>query len=316
MTLVPGDSALALASLNDHVLRARAIQFATHYEADNLALLTRAYMLHGSRQAASTSPRTLKAYDTGVRVYVRWAQDGGANILKVTGREAGRFVAFLQVGSDTQGPLSPNSVGLRLSAVRALYRALSWAGAESNAAFAALQVRGEVTPGVVINPPYGEELEGVLAVLPERERLLLLLCSHAGLRISEALAVRRADVMVMPGGRARLQVVGKGGKRRVVPLGRRVREAALSQSPLPGGALFEWNYDQAVYRLRKGFRAAGVGAAWRGFHAARKASATRLYGLSKDFTRVSVFLGHGSVDVTRRYVALPEGDVSDLLEDF
>ena len=64
------------------------------------------------------------------------------------------------------------------------------------------------------------------------------------------------------------------------------------------------------------FRAAGHGDAWRGFHAARKHSGTRLYRATRDFTRVGVFLGHASVDTTRRYGALEENEVQNEVEDF
>ena len=80
--------------------------------------------------------------------------------------------------------------------------------------------------------------------------------------------------------------------------------------------LFHWTYSQAAYRMRKASAAAGHADFWRGFHAARKSSGTRLYQKVGDFTRVAVFLGHSSVDTTRKYVAVADHDVSAEVEDF
>ncbi|WP_369814993.1 hypothetical protein [Deinococcus sp. Leaf326] len=41
-----------------------------------------------------------------------------------------------------------------------------------------------------------------------------------------------------------------------------------------------------------------------------------LYEATGDFTRVSLFLGHASVDTTRRYVAVRRNDVAAEVEDF
>ena len=77
------------------------------------------------------------------------------------------------------------------------------------------------------------------------------------------------------------------------------REALAGLVPVDtDGRLFSWTYAQAAYRMRQATRAAGWPGSWRGFHAARKYGGTRLYGRVKDFTRVSLFLGHASVGIT------------------
>ena len=95
----------------------------------------------------------------------------------------------------------------------------------------------------------------------------------------------------------------------------RVRRGLGALSPVSAeGHFFDWDYGQATYRAAKAFRAAGF--EWRGFHAARKHSGTRLYQATKDFTRVGLFLGHASVDTTRRYVAVLDNDVAPEVEDW
>ena len=154
------------------------------------------------------------------------------------------------------------------------------------------------------------EIDAVLEHCELRLAALILLCSHAGLRVSEALSTTTGDIQ----GRS-LVVHGKGGKVRRVPLGARVRQALGSLSPVDAdGNYFDWDYGQATYRAGKAFKAAGF--EWRGFHAARKHSGTRLYQATKDFTRVGLFLGHSSVDTTRRYVAVQDNDVANEVEEW
>ncbi len=315
MTLVPYSGALALSNLTDQALRVRAVDAASRYDAELLVTVTHGYMTTASRKGARTSPKTLEAYALAVRDFVPWAKESGVTLLRPGRRDGGRYVAWLQTretqGRGKRGQLSASTVAQYVAGVRALYRALRWAGATEAQPFEDAHVPPDPTPGIVRNPPYRQEVDAALERCDPRLAALLLLCAHAGLRISEALGVATADIQD-----GRLTVRGKGGKRRIVPLGRRVRAALAAVPPLdPEGHLFNWNYHQAAYRLQKAFWAAGVGDTWRGFHAARKHSGTRLYGATRDFTRVGLFLGHASVDTTRRYVAVQEDDLASEVEN-
>ncbi|MBB5365219.1 tyrosine-type recombinase/integrase [Deinococcus humi] len=316
MTLVRSGDTLALTNLSDQALRVRAVEAASTYDVETLVQVTWAYMTAGSRKGARTSPKTLAAYRLAVRDFVPWAQEHGVQLLRPGRRDGGRYVAQLQTrpsqGRGRRGTLSASTVAQYVAGARALYRALSWAGATDAQPFQDAHVPPDPTPGIVKNPPYMREIDEVLQHCEPRLATLLLLCAHAGLRVSEALSVKTADIQGTT-----LTVHGKGGKIRRVPLGKRVRAAIAGLPPLRAdGALFIWTYHQAKYRMSTAFRAAGQGHAWRGFHAARKHSGTRLYRATRDFTRVGLFLGHASVDTTRRYVALEENDVQSEVEDF
>ncbi|WP_104992170.1 tyrosine-type recombinase/integrase [Deinococcus sp. NW-56] len=316
MTLVRHEAPLALASLSDSALRVRAVEAASTYDAEGLVQVTLAYLLAGSRKGARGSGKTRAAYALAVRDFVPWARDAGVQLLRPGRRDGGRYVAHLQTrpsrGRGRTGALSAATVAQYVAGVRALYRALRWAGATEAQPFEDAHVPPDPTPGIVKNPPYLREIDDVLAHCDPRLAALLLLCAHGGLRAGEALGVRADDLQ---GGT--VTVRGKGGKVRRVPLGRRTRTALAGLSPLRAdGTLFEWTYAQAAYRLRQAFRQAGHGHAWRGFHAARKHSGTRLYRATRDFTRVGLFLGHSSVDTTRRYVAVDDHDVAGEVEDF
>lgn len=316
MTLVRSGDPLALIHLTDQALRVRAVEAAATYDTAMLEQVTQAYMTAGSRKGARTSAKTLAAYRLAVRDFVPWAQAHGVQLLRPGRRDGGRYVAHLQTrtsqGRGRTGTLSAATVAQYVAGTRALYRALRWAGATEAQPFEDVHVPPDPTPGIVKNPPYLREVDEVLGHCDARLGALLLLCAHAGLRVTEALNVKASDISG-----AQLTVHGKGGKHRRVPLGRRVRTALQSLFPVqPDGSLFDWTYPQAQYRMRRAFRAAGHGVSWRGFHAARKHSGTRLYRATKDFTRVGLFLGHASVDTTRRYVAVDDNDVRNEVEDF
>lgn len=312
MTLARTGTALAWADLTDQVLRVRATEAAAIYDVRALTQVLTAYLHAGSKKGARTSPKTVAAYQLAVRTFVPWAQANGMQLLRPGHRDGGRYLAHLQIspGRGGVGHLSPASVAQYFAGARALYRSLRWAGVTQLDPFTDTSAPADPTPGIVKNPPYLEEIERVLPHCTPRLAALLLLCAHSGLRVSEALAVRPADVQ----GRD-LTVRGKGGKVRMVPLGRRVREA-LVQLPQGEPYFAGLSYNTAARQLRRAFERAGLPGRFRGFHAARKTSGTMLYEATGDFTRVSLFLGHASVDTTRRYVAVRRNDVAAEVEDF
>lgn len=290
-------------------LQQDARRAAERHDAVGLCAALDTYLRYGSVQKAATSPKTVAAYRRAVQVYVPWTVMERVDLLAVRPQQADRFVAYLGAPPPRGLNLRPASVALRVAGVRGMYRALAWAEVADNSAFARVRVAGERTPGIVLNPPYQGEIDQALPHLDPQGQLLLLLCGHTGLRIAEALALTTMD---LEQGGTRVRVRGKGGKVRVVPLGARVRAALAGVSPAPDGRLFTWNTDQAAYRVGQGFTAAGL--IWRGFHAARKYSASRLYAATGNLERVATHLGHASTDTTRRYVQFPEDEVADVLE--
>lgn len=306
--------ALSYANLTDQSLRVKAVEAAANYDSESLVLVLLAYMTTASRKGARTSQKTLDAYALAVRDFVPWAHENGIQLLRPGKRDGGRYLAHLQrrpsAGKGKTGVLSAATVAQYTAGARALYRALRWAEATEAQPFDEVYVPADPTPGIVKNPPYMQEIDVVLPHCDARLTALILLCGHGGLRVSEALAVKKADLQGQT-----LVVMGKGGKIRRIPLGARTRKALHELGVLdPAGHYFAWDYGQATYRAAKAFKAAGF--EWRGFHAARKHSGTRLYKATKDFTRVGLFLGHASVDTTRRYVAVQENDVSDEVENW
>lgn len=315
MTLDRPTTTLALSDLTDQALRVRAVEAAATYDVESLTAVLMAYMRAGSSQGSRTSEHTLTAYRVAIRTFVPWAQENGVQLLRPGRRDGGRYLASLQerpnTGRGRKGRLSAATIQQYIAGARALYRALDWAGATQMNPFTNISPPADRTPAIEKRPPYQDELDVILEHCEPQLKALLLLCAHSGLRIGEALQVKVSDIAS-----GRLTVHGKGGKQRRVPLGGRVRTALTQLIPDENGNYFRWTYSQAAYRMRKACQEAGFPQFWRGFHAARKSSGTRLYQRVGDFTRVAVFLGHSSVDTTRKYVAVQDDDVSSEVEDF
>ncbi|WP_027482404.1 tyrosine-type recombinase/integrase [Deinococcus pimensis] len=311
MTLDVRRDSTALAARTDEALRVDAVRATRDYDHDLLATLVEAYLKEGSKKGSQGSPLTAVEYKRATRRYTLWAQGEGVTLTRPGRRTGGRYLAHLQ-GQQLQ----PATVAKLIAGARALYRALRWAGATDTNPFEDVTPPADPTPAIEKRPPYDPDvLEAVLAKCGDPyERALLLLTAHAGLRLAEALALRPRDVQ-----RGVAVVHGKGGKRRRVPLSRRLQDTLgtlPAQVARPGFVLPYKDYWQAARPIRLRFKQAGYIREWRGFHGARKAAGTRLYTKVGDFTRVGLFLGHASVDTTRRYVKVEEHDVATHVLDF
>lgn len=134
----------------------------------------------------------------------------------------------------------------------------------------------------------------------ERVRLMIALGSH-GLRRGE-IARAHTDALRADLGGVALDVDGKGGKRRLVPLtdalGRELgRLPAGWVFPSPaGGHLTPAHVGKLVSRCLP----AGVTP-----HQLRHRFATRAYAATRDIEAVRQLLGHASLVTTQRYVATP-----------
>jgi integrase/recombinase XerC len=147
-----------------------------------------------------------------------------------------------------------------------------------------------------------------------RDAALITLLYGCGLRLSEALALRAAD---LPLGQA-LRVSGKGGKTRIVPVLPAVREAldayaaalpvALDRAePLfrgvRGGAMGARTAQLVMERLR-----ARLGLPQSATpHALRHAFATHLLAHGGDLRAIQDLLGHASLSTTQVYAEIDAG---------
>ncbi|MBF6594497.1 MAG: tyrosine-type recombinase/integrase, partial [Thermaceae bacterium] len=210
--------------------RLLATRAAHERDAETLWSLVQAYLRGYGRKGAAVSPRTLRNYSVALRDYLEWAWPADSPapqvaILEAGRDELGRYLADLQEhGSFLTGePLAPGTLALRLAGVRALYRALRWAGAAADPeGFPSVH---DPTPAHERRPALPQALYKRLLlylsgddVESQRDHLAARLMGEAGLRLSEVVGLEVGHVLL---GEGLLEVrKGKGGKARTLPLGR------------------------------------------------------------------------------------------------
>jgi integrase/recombinase XerC len=265
------------------------------------------------------SPRTLEAYGFAAARYIGFlARHRGEAITAqaLGGVGAGEVRAWLAHLRSGERPLSPRSLSQALSAARTFHRFLDRRYGIANPALAL--VRGpRVKPGVP-RPVTEDQAQGLLAepgLDPDREaweaardEAELTLLYGCGLRISEALSLKRADAPLPE----RLRITGKGGKTRIVPVLPAVGEAVdayLAQAPFvlePDEALFRAKrggplsprHVQATVQVLRGRLGLPPSATP---HALRHSFATHLLGAGADLRSIQELLGHASLSTTQRY---------------
>ena len=266
------------------------------------------------------------------------AARGRSAVAEITAEDAAGFLAGLREGDQDHAPLAASSAARAVAAVRGLH---AFAVAEG---MAAADVAGRLRPPA---PPRRlpraigvAEVERLIAAAgvgegpgnprPLRDRALLELLYGTGARISEAVGLDVDDLGIAdradgPGGPpATLRLSGKGGKQRIVPVGRYAREAldaylvrarptlaAGSRRARPSPAVF---LNARGGRLtRQGawgiLKAAAERAGLAGIspHTLRHSFATHLLDGGADVRVVQELLGHASVTTTQVYT-LVTGD--------
>jgi integrase/recombinase XerC len=265
------------------------------------------------------SPRTLEAYlAAGLAYLVFLGQHlGGAPTAADLGTlSAGDIRAFL---AHRRARLSARSLSQTLSAIRSFHRFLDRRLGVACPALAL--VRG---PKVVAGAPRPVSEDQALGLLVEagedpdreewenaRDAAVLALLYGCGLRISEALSLKRADA---PLG-ASLRILGKGSKMRIAPVLAQVKaavDAYLAALPFVleadeplfraarGGPLPPRRVQELMVRLR-----GRLGLSERATpHALRHSFATHLLGAGADLRSIQELLGHASLSTTQRYTAV------------
>ncbi len=342
MTLTPrpGHDPLArteqLHRWSEEALRRFAVQAANERDVERLWSLTEAHVtLHGHAGVA-TSRHTHRAYRRGVVELVTLWHD--VNLLRPA-RDAGvMYVQRLRAGDreplidaaepgkrgrrPKRGPLAPATIELRIAAARALYAALRWSGATESDPFRDVRAGRDASrdEDVMAAKVYTEfEIIELLGhARDDDDRLVLLLGAHAGLRVSEMLALRWEHLDLE--GRRLLVRSGKGGKDALVSLTPKLaatlleaERRALVDDRRPNVVRLRSQY--GVYRrLRRLCDRAEV--RFRGVHALRHAAGTRLYRQTGDLGQVQDHLRHATLDMARRYARSDRRALERSLDDW
>ncbi|MCO5967384.1 MULTISPECIES: site-specific tyrosine recombinase XerD [Actinoallomurus] len=277
----------------------------------------RAYLDHLAVERGLAA-NTLSSYRRDLRRYVDTLTARGRTAIGQVGEDdVVSFLAGLREGDEAHPPLAAGSAARAVVAVRGLHR------------FAVREGMSADDPARDVKPPAPprrlpkaigiEEVERLLAAAGPsdtprgmRDRALLELLYGTGARISEAVGLAVDDVDLDD---AVVLLRGKGGKDRVVPVGRYAREAleaylvrarpALNTRGQGGPALFlnarggRLSRQSAWSTLRSAAARAGL----KGVspHTLRHSFATHLLDGGADVRVVQELLGHASVTTTQVY---------------
>jgi len=259
-----------------------------------------------AKAAEGASPKTIEWYRT---VLGRAARDLGANRALEAIRPT-ELHAWLVSLRET---LSPTSVA---GYVRGLKAFANWCATEEVADAKALRkLRKPRVPHKLVEPLSDDSLRRLLDCASARERAIVLLFLDTGLRLSELAGVRPSDLR--PDGA--VKVMGKGARERIVPVGTAARQALLrylrQEVSFPpnepifrsrrGGPLPAHSIQQVFRRLK-----ARAGIPGRCSPHTMRHTFARAYLLNGgDAFSLQRMLGHSTLDMVKRYVALGDADL-------
>ena len=168
--------------------------------------------------AARRAPRTVDAYRRDLTALTDWL---GGPIGDASTEQLQHYVAELRAAG-----LAPATIARRVAAARTFFRHLVLLGARAENPAAALELprRTRRLPRTLSAAEAQRLIDAAVGTTPRalRDHALVELLYGAGLRVSEAVGL--AKTAVDPDQRL-VRCVGKGGKERIVPLGRPAAEA-------------------------------------------------------------------------------------------
>jgi integrase/recombinase XerC len=273
------------------------------------------------------SPNTLRAYGDDLARFLAFQREHlGGNVTehalsKLRPADIRAFIATRR----SEG-LGAGGVQRALAAIRGFYKFLAREGILENAAPRAVRTprlkRGLPRPLSEVDAQRAIDEAGEHDVewLGARDAALLTLLYGAGLRISEALSLKRGDVPLAE----TLTILGKGRKERVVPVLPLLREAigdyaakipftAAPSTPLflsRRGKPMSAREAQGLMQKLRG----RLGLTERATpHALRHSFATHLLQGGGDLRSVQELLGHASLSTTQTYTAI---DMRQLMETY
>ena len=207
-------------------------QAATFPAAPDLAAAVTAWLHHLAHERR-LSARTIEAYDRDARQFLAFLEERFGRppgIADFTGCAPGDLRAFL-AHRRAQG-VEGRSLQRALSALKSLARHIARESGETAAALGS--IRAPKAARRLPRPLGPSDAKAVTTTAPRegeardpwvlaRDAAVLALCYGAGLRISEALSIRRADAPI--GETDAVTIVGKGQKSRSAPVIAPVRTA-------------------------------------------------------------------------------------------
>jgi len=284
-------------------------------------------MMSAERGAARN---TIEAYRRDLAYYCGFLGRKGVSVTSAGREQVTQYLAEL----DANG-IAASSSARKLSALRQFHKFLAADG-----------IRADDPTRIIASPKARRSLPKVLSIeeidrllqlaeseveletateaqraMSHRLYVLLELLYATGMRVSELVSLKRAQVMRDA---SFLTIRGKGSKERIVPLTDRARDAVKAYlATLATGSpwLFPANGEtgylsrQVFARELKGLSArAGIGAARISPHVLRHAFASHLLAGGADLRVVQTLLGHSDISTTQIYTHVLDEKLRTLVE--
>jgi integrase/recombinase XerC len=257
----------------------------------------------------NVSPHTLKAYRKDLemfREFILREQGADASVESVTHLAIRRYLALLHKEH------KKSSIGRKLAAIRAWYKYLLREGKvrKNPAELVSTPKKEKKVPfhlnidevTALVEAPRGKD------ILSTRDRVILETLYSSGIRVSELTGLNVGD-MDMDGGVVR--VLGKGGKERIVPLGRHAAAAisaylaSRNQPPLDAPFLLNARggrlTSRSVARIIDKYILKLAAMKKISPHTLRHTFATHMLEGGADLRAIQELLGHASISTTQKY---------------
>jgi integrase/recombinase XerC len=272
--------------------------------------------LTGERRA---SPHTIAAYGRDLALFLDFLTEHLGelpSLAAIDGLRPADFRAYL--ARRVQLHTERSSLARSLSVLRGFVRFLHRRGLASTSALTALRsprLRASVPKPLTVDDAFAAvDAVGCLATegwQGKRDIAILTLLYGCGLRLSEALGLRRGTAPLSE----MLVITGKGGKQRLLPVLPAVCEAVAdylaacphavaSDGPLFVGARGGPLNPRLVQRQMETVRGCLGLPESATPHALRHSFATHLLGAGGDLRAIQELLGHASLSTTQRYTAV------------
>lgn len=270
------------------------------------------------------SPRTISSYRDTFRLFLRFLQQQHRiqpDAVCVDDMDAPRVLAFLK-DLEKSRDNCPRSRNARLAAIRSFFRHV----AAANPLLLPVAQRVLAIPMKrfdrnAVGHLSREQMQAILdapeaaTLAGQRDRLLLLLLYNTGARVSEIADLKVQDVCLES--RSSVHILGKGRKRRAVPLWRETakllrqwlrRGRVIPESPLlPNARGTFMSRSGIAQRLRIAVaRASAKHPDLKSVHVSphtiRHTTAMHLLKSGVDLSMIAMWLGHESIQTTHQYL--------------
>ncbi len=274
--------------------------------------------------------RTVASYRADLDAFSAWLSQRGSDLLAATSGDIATYLAYLR---DDLGR-APSTVARAAVSLRGLYRFLAAEDLALSDVAGRLDVP-RVPAGLprALRPSQVVDLLGAVVgddPLARRDRAILEVLYGMGLRASELSALSLGDVDL---DERLAKVWGKGGKERVVPVGRHAAVAVgewlsgAGRDALTPAAWRSRDDAVALFLNRRGGRITrqgvwlivrrhgervGLGPDQLTTHVLRHSCATHMLDGGADIRSVQEMLGHVSVSSTQRYTAVSQQRLTEV----